>query len=396
MSRRILITSFTFPPQKNGVSHVVEAHATGLARLGYDITVATGLESARVEAIEEGVKVRQFATWGNGRYIHGGYGGDIRGYQEFVASFSGDLIICHCWQIWSTDLAVEVFDRVRCPKVLVSHGVSARRLRKSLSGLLSWLEWKPYVSKMPTMVRKFDHVVLLAERSDSRAFYDRWLMDRIGYHKYSAIPNGVHLNRFAAAMGRVEEFRAKHGIREKQMLLYVANYDPQKNQKMAIEAFIKAALPEAMLVLVGSEINHYARSIQSLAHEAGAIARQVIFLEKQTIEDIAAAYCAADLFLCSSKWEIQPLMILEAMASRKPFVCTDVGCVRDMPGGIIVRNLTEMVRAVRDLMANEPRRHLLAKQGRAAVDERYTWEKVVQQYAAMIEKLCNDRDTGQR
>ena len=115
----------------------------------------------------------------------------------------------------------------------------------------------------------------------------------------------------------------------------------------------------------------------------------VVFLENQSTEDISAAYCATDLFLCSSNWELQPLMILESMAAGKPFICTDVGCVRDLPGGVIIRDLKEMVQAIRDLIKDEPRRRHLGQQGKAAVENRYNWKKTVQQYDVLIKKLCS-------
>lgn len=388
MSKRILITSFAFPPQQDGVSHVVEAHATGLARLGHDVTVVTGLyPPARQTDMWDGVKVRRYATTGNGQWMLGGYAGDIGGYQDFIASFKGDLIICHCWQIWSTDLAVQVFDSVRCPKMLVSHGVSATTFPKTLKGLLLRLAWQPYLAKMGEMLQKFDHVVVLSEQKNSKSFFDHKLMHRINYEQHSVIPNGINKERFALASSRVEEFRLRHRIGKKPMLLYVANYDERKNQKMALNVFLEAAPAEAVLMLVGSEINDYARHLQLLAQQAWPEGQRVIILEKQTIEDITAAYFAADIFLCTSKWELQPLVILEAMAAGKPFVCTDVGCVRDMPGGIVVRDKQEMVRAVRSLMGDEPRRGELGRKGRIAIDELYTWDRIVKQYDDLIEKL---------
>jgi glycosyltransferase involved in cell wall biosynthesis len=393
MSKRILISAFTFPPQRNGVSHVVEAHATGLARLGHDVTVVTGWDPSREGDMWHGVKIRQFATQGNGRWIRGGYAGDVCGYQDYIASFTGDIIICHCWQIWSTDLAVEVFDRLRCAKVLVSHGVSARQPRKSLKGLLNRLMWIPYVNKMPGMMRKFDHVVLLSDRSDPWAFYDRSLMARIGFQHFSVIPNGAYLDRWAAAEASAARFRTLHGIGERPMVLNVSNYSREKNQRMVLRAFLDAALPDAVLVFIGSELNEYARGVQSLARQAGAAGQRVVLLEKQTAEDTVAAYCAADLFVSCSEWEIQPLVILEAIAAGTPFVSTNVGCVRDIPGGVTVRNLTEMIAAVRLLMADESRRRQLGREGQAAVRERFTWEKIVRQYDALITRLCSNRDT---
>jgi len=389
MSKRILITSFTFPPQRNGVSHVVEAHATGLARLGHDITVVTGLYPGESPSeVWSGVKVRRFATQGSGQWVLGGYTGDIGGYQDFIASFTGDMIISHCWQIWSTDLALQVFDRVKCPKILVSHGVSAATIRKTIKGIILRLAWQPYLVKMRKMLNKFDHVVVLSEQKNRKDFYDHKLMHRYNYKQHSVIPNGVDENRFSLAPSLGARFRAGIGIGNNKMILYVSNFNVRKNQQAAIEVFLESALTDAVLVLIGSAFNDYSRHLQAIAFQA-INERRIIILEKQSMEDISAAYCAADIFLCTSTWELQPLVILEAMAANKPFISTDVGCVRDMPGGIIVENKLEMVKAVQCIMNDERRSSQLGSQGRMAIEACYTWERVVQQYDDLINNICS-------
>jgi len=391
MSKRILIASFTFPPHHNGVAHVAEAHAVGLARLGHDVTVVTGFDSSDCQHdILEGVSVRRFAAKGNGQWVVGGYVGDIAGYRDFIASFTGDMIICHCWQIWSTDLAVQVFDRVPCPKMLVSHGVSATVFRKTLKGLFLRLAWQPYLVKMRRMLKKFDHVVVLSETNNFKSFYDHGLMHRMQYAQHSVIPNGIYKERFVSNHIRAKAFRTKHGIGAEPMLLCVANYDENKNQRMAVEVLFEGAPIGAVLVLIGGKFNEYSRDLELFARRCGPGNRRVIVLEKQKTEDIATAYCTADLFLCTSKIEVQPLVILEAMAAGTPFVSMDVGCVRDMPGGIVVRNKQEMVLAVRDLLENEHLRAEFVRKGRSSIDESYVWERVVQQYDTLIEKLCSN------
>ena len=390
MRKKILIASSTFPPERNGVAHVVEAHATGLARLGHDVTVVTGPNPQSREPSWDGVKIRRFAVQGNGQWILGGYSGDIRGYQEFIASFDGDLIICHCWQIWSTDLAVAVFDRVRCPKILVSHGVSASILRKSIKGVLIWLAWLPYLARMCRMVRKFDHVVVLSDLKNSKGFFDHQWMHRLCYDKHSVIPNGIDPKRFETAGDSAMEFRKRHGIGQRPMVLCVSNYGKGKNQKMAVQVFLEAKLPDAVLLLIGGELNEYAQDLQFFARQSGASGERVIFLEKQTMASISAAYCAADLFLFTSNLEVQPLVIFEAMAAGKPFVCTDVGCVRENPGGVVVKNHAEMVLQVRSLMADEGRRAELGRQGRLAINQRHTWDTILNHYNTLIGNICQN------
>ncbi len=63
----------------------------------------------------------------------------------------------------------------------------------------------------------------------------------------------------------------------------------------------------------------------------------MIFLEKQARDSIRAAYRAADCVVLSSRRETQPLVLLDSMAAGKPFITTDVGCVRDFSGGLVVK-----------------------------------------------------------
>ncbi len=396
LAKRLLITTFTFPPQRNGVSHVVEAHAYGLARLGYDITVATGLEpAAQSFTYPPNVHVARFDVWGSGRRFRaGGYHGDIEGYQRFIREFDGDAILCHAWQIWSSDLAIQAFTRVRAKKVMISHGFNAASIRPTLRSAFNWLCWRSYVRELPEMLKAFDHSVFLTDRSDRRSFYDHGMIKRLGLKHYSVIPNGVYLDRFETAATHAQGFRERLGIGRRPMILNVSNYMDGKNQEMAVRAFMRPDMKDAVLVLIGSEINDYARSVQNICQslkKPGQDSKQVFFLERQSQEDVAAAYCAADLFVCPSRHEVQPLVILEAIASGTPFISTDVGCVRDIPGGIIVKNVAEMADTMVMLLNDRERRDTLKNAGTQAARSLYNWQVVIKRYDALLERLCARR-----
>ena len=58
---KILIFSFTFPPQVGGVAEVARTQAAGFAARGHEVTVATAFDARRVkEHAPSGVIVRQF------------------------------------------------------------------------------------------------------------------------------------------------------------------------------------------------------------------------------------------------------------------------------------------------------------------------------------------------
>ena len=56
--------------------------------------------------------------------------------------------------------------------------------------------------------------------------------------------------------------------------------------------------------------------------------------------------------LSSSKSEKYPVIISEAMANGIPFISTDVGIVKHLPGGVIVKSISEMSQKISDFDSN--------------------------------------------
>src|SRR5713226_5076572 len=242
---KILLTAFTFPPQANGVAEVARSQACGLAARGHDVTVATDFDPRRTEEHSFGrLKVAQFKCEGSfdPRY---GYRGEIGKYQEFVATVNVDIILCNGWQVWTTDLACQVFSRSRAKKVIVSHGFNAniwRRQRRFPWGLGQWVRCLPYAWRLPTVMDLFDHLIFLSARRDWGIFFDHWLARRFRKLNLSTIPNGIH--RSEPRTVRID-FRKVHGIETKHLVLNVANYRDGKNQVATLGAFLRAKRSDA-------------------------------------------------------------------------------------------------------------------------------------------------------
>ena len=383
----ILICSFSFPPRPGGVSQVTRAHARGLVQRGHEVTVATeDVSDQHGIDFPADFKVLQFKVSGNAN-PRSRYDGDIDEYLSFIGSFTGDLICCHCWQTWSTDLAIKAFSKTRSRKILVSHGVSANTKLGWPRAFPTWLLWRPYVLwEMPTILKAFDHLILLSDRSDKDRFYDRYMADRMGYRNISVIPNGVDLHAHDKAPS---DFRVRYGIDTQRLVLCVGSYYDLKNQKMALEAFISANPADTTLVFIGPSKNRYTLEIENRWAQtkktlAGA---RMICLDSLSMETILSAYKTADLYLCSSRTECFPLAILDAMASKTPFISTDVGCIRDLPGGIVVNDQNEMAREIGILYKDEGRRKGLGEEGRAACESTYNWPRVIDAYETLFENI---------
>jgi L-malate glycosyltransferase len=388
---RLLITSFTYAPQVNGVAETVRAHAEGLSQLGHEVTVATGFAAERrVGPCGDNPSIVQFKVSGDARL---GCSGDVDGYGNFLRQWRGDVILCHCWQIWSTDLALDVLAGHPAKKVMVSHGFSAHRYPLGSifpRGLRTWLGWRNYVRQLPQHLRLFDHVVFLAPLANPGPYYDRRVALRERLSKISDIPTGVSLTHFDRDL---PDFRGSHGLGSAPMVLCVANFDPFKNQALALRAFTQAAVPGAVLVFIGAAENNYSVRLRTWAAEADRLpnGRRVIFLAGVDRTETLAAFRAADLFLCPSRWESGPLVLLEAMASRTAFIATNVGFASLLPGGRVAADERSMAVAIRELLADDHQRERLADAGRVACERIYNWPAIVRRYDELCRRLGDER-----
>jgi glycosyltransferase involved in cell wall biosynthesis len=92
-----------------------------------------------------------------------------------------------------------------------------------------------------------------------------------------------------------------------------------------------------------------------------------------------------------SKWEANSIVLLESMAAGTPWVSFDVGAARANAGGVVVRNLSEMTDAVKELLRNAERRCALGREGRARVAEEHDWEKLTDDYEEAYEAVLEGR-----
>jgi glycosyltransferase involved in cell wall biosynthesis len=364
---RILHTAESYWPTVCGVQEALQRVSEGLAARGHQVIVATTYHPQRDFQVLNGVTVEQFDV--QGKWTRG-FRGEVRNYQCFVRSFDGDVMMNYAAQQWSADLVFPLLDELACAKVFVPCGYSA---------LHNW-KWWLYFRRLPFALRKYDQIVYLSDNYQDKRFGDRY-----GFRHYSVIGNGASDDEFLQPR---TGFRDEYRISTSRMFLCVSNYGPGKNQEMVLGAYQQATVLDSTLVFIGTEFNDYAERLQSLVRGEGGAVR---FLEHVARGQVVAAYHEADLFLFGSAVECFPLVIVEAMASRTPFISTDVGCVRDLPGGVVASSVEEMAHAIQGLADKGPEWQRLAEAGRQAWEQRYRWGKIVDQYEQLYSDLLKSR-----
>lgn len=360
----LLIATFTYPPEANGVAQVAGQQARGLRDRGWDVTVATSPLAGGPHELD-GIAIRRFDCTGTGRM-----GDPFRGaVDDFLAEAAcHDVVLCHSLQSWPSHLAADYRSRIPGRVVLFSHGVSVNLRPAGLKGWLRWLSFRPLVARLPGTLRAFDDRIFLAHRQDHDRFLDFSITRQLQLSA-EVIPNGADHD---LSQGDATAFRTAHGLGDRPVVLYVANYSALKDQARAIRVFETAIEDRsATLVLVGNAHNAYSEALQETVSRQNRL--DVRWVTGLTRSEIADAYATADIFLMTSVTEVQPLVLLDAMAVGMPWVGTAVGGVPALPGGIATQTDEELAAALRGYLIDPTRRSTDGAKGRDAVAQTYNW-----------------------
>ena len=111
-------------------------------------------------------------------------------------------------------------------------------------------------------------------------------------------------------------------LRDRQVFMFIGRLDVwQKGLDLLIQAFARARLRDAALVLIGPDYRGSQRALRTLA-ERLSIVSDVLFLEPVFGVDRANMLAAADVFVHPSRWEGVSLSVLTAAAAGKACVIT--------------------------------------------------------------------------
>jgi glycosyltransferase involved in cell wall biosynthesis len=434
---RLLFCCNLYHPSRGGVQEVMRQIAERMARLGHDVTVATGYLADRDFDVLNGVRVRQFKVSGN---LVAGIKGEADRYRDFVAGFGADAILIKAAQQWTFDALWAALDRLRARKVFVPCGFS----------LLYHPDFAGYYRQMPEVLRKFDHLIFYAEK-----YRDTDFARAHGCCNFSIVPNAASEAEFDESFDC--GVRARLGVSEEDFVfLSVGSPILGKGHGEIAEAFARLDTRgrPAALILNGSwpppsrsrlprvewagiglrtvrragrmALRHAYRAMRSLRegwpgmqlrgaavgqprHSLSQVEQWVARANAQSCKrvlqldlprpELVNAFKTADLFVFASNVEYSPLVLFEAAAAGTPFLSVPVGNAEEIArwtgAGWICpapRDPYGFTRAEPSVLAREMERSMtdpdglarLAATGRARWRERFTWKDIVLQYEAIL------------
>ncbi|TWU46861.1 glycosyltransferase [Rubripirellula reticaptiva] len=188
----------------------------------------------------------------------------------------------------------------------------------------------------------------------------------------TTIPTGIDLKFFGG--GNQQRFREKVGIPQDALVVgHVGRLAAEKNLTFLTNALGKylADHEHAVFVVVG---DGPARREMVQILESVAAPNQIVFVGRQTGQDLADAYAAMDVFAFASQSETQGLVIAEAMAASTPVVALDGPGIREIVdernGRLLAGDATEadFVEALTLLSENRQRLRRIAEDARLSVE----------------------------
>lgn len=171
-------------------------------------------------------------------------------------------------------------------------------------------------------------------------------------------------------------------------LMFHGRLSPEKGIDTLLQAYAKAALPNAHLIIAGSGNEEYVKELHDIAEKAG-IAQQISWLGHVT--DIHPLIAKADIGVCPSRArESFGLSVVEYMAHGKPVITTDNGAqpeyiTNGKSGLFVAPDDIEALAAAMKALADAGQRSAIGKAAKKTFEEQLAFPVFIEK----IEKVYN-------
>lgn len=388
---KIMFLAISYWPSQDGVSQVTQYLAEGLAKK-HEVRVVASLSSFNRGEVHENVRIDRVRARRNRYTSH--IQGEKADAKRYILEYQPDVLIVVSVQSWGYDWFKGELDRLPGKKVLLTHGASCLReynvweqvkklriSRKILADLVrinNERYWKKYKESLPGDMAKYDLVAYLFEGETLQNY-----MERAGLKNGMILENATEDSFFDRKAYQVDK-------NKEVVFINVSNYEGRKNQKVLLNAFGGANLPNARLVLIGSEENEY---YHDLVNMKTAFERDAHFHSKIDIwvsiprAKVLELYKEADIYVSASSWEAMSISVCEAAAGGLLILSTDVGHVSKIPGVRLFETEEELVQLMTWAYENPDARRENGMYANAYAEENYRIQKKVDMLEERIMSL---------
>jgi len=213
--------------------------------------------------------------------------------------------------------------------------------------------------------------------------------------KISTIVNGVSGNPYADEKLTVNEITREGFASDNDLIVgSVAVLTKQKGIPYLLDAIKLISQERENIKFIIAGGGPLEESLRQQATELG-ISNYIHFTGWRS--DALKFMNAFDIFIMPSLWEALPIVLLEALASRKTIITTDVGdnskIIDHMTNGVLIpaKDPQAITNAILELADNPPLREAMRKRAFDSYINNYTSKKMIEAYEGEYRKLMDQQ-----
>lgn len=281
------------------------------------------------------------------------------------------------------------YDEVKSIYNVMAASGNLKTTVSSLKGILWHLQ---HYASIFQPVRRAEGVI--ATSNEQKDILKR--MYQLSDDKLYLVYNGIDVDLFKP-IAKDKTKLSKYNINENDcVLLAVARMVEEKGLQNLIKAMplIVSQIPDLKLLLAGD--GDYRFDLEKLAGELN-LKEKIIFTGSVSLHDLPYLYSNCDIFVNPTiRANGYDLTILQAMASEKPVIVSDIGSIptviKNDENGVLVPpgNSEEIAKSVVDLISRSDFRERIGKMARKRVVEKFSLksmtEGTIKVYRDVLEK----------
>lgn len=384
--KHLLLTTDDYYPRTGGVPAVSRYLCEGLAQKGYRVTVVTiKYDSLPAKESFNGVDIVRFEIHTTRlKFISG----EITEFKNYIQQANVDILINECPEALTSrclyPILVDLKDVIKILHVHGFGGLFQYPLKINFSGrMLKAFKYRLfYFVYLRKYLSLYDLCLCLSEVDSSKTTLEKYAQ------RVKILRNAVD-DIFFETSNRENPLLKYAQPTNKRYCLSIANYFPYKNQKGILLEFYKSVNDDISIIFIGKGSSRYFAELiaYNLELEKTYGKKDVFFLSGVAREDIPDILSNATLYLVGSFFEEFSISIIEAMAKGVPFVSTNVGNTRLLPGGVVVESISQMHKSIDLLLNNAELYKECSYRGRAYAMQNCRTEYAVDQLEKYIQDL---------
>ena len=373
---RVVMLSNSFPPEIGGIQAHVANLAQSLAAQGHQVRVVTVRRNKheRVHDTFAGLKVTRLPQVNVPKTLTAQYLAAATAVLIALRA-RGQADVVHYHTYWPDAFTAFIVNKF-VPTIYTAHE----------SRFLIMSEQGEFRRKLQLALKPFQGIVAPSTELLTVA---RQL--GVSSERSVFIPNAVDANKFSPSVARGSLRSLCNLSPDHILILCPRRLVPKNGVEYLIESLplIRQRFDKTALVIVGDGPER--QKLEARVAELG-LQNSVIFLGGQDNDKLPAFYADADIVAIPSLKEATSIAGLEAMASARAVVATNVGglpeIIEDGVNGLLVppRDPEALALAITRLIETPELRKQLGLAARARVEQKFTWEQVATETTRAYER----------